>query len=107
MSNNRSNCVQHDYCLIIIVLFTKSEERAHADTVCCARCSQISYNYHCQLWFPLIAQLVEQWTVVCVVIHRSLVQIRLKGQSFFACNQAHVKKRWFGTPTGQTINGPS
>ena len=28
---------------------------------------------------PLIAQLVEQWTVVCAEIHWSLVQIRLKG----------------------------
>ena len=31
---------------------------------------------------PLIAQLVEQWTVVFVVIHWSLVQVRLKGFYF-------------------------
>ena len=28
---------------------------------------------------PSIAQLVERWTVVVIVIHRSLVQIRLEG----------------------------
>ena len=31
---------------------------------------------------PSIAQLVERWTVVEVVIHRSLVQIRLEGFLF-------------------------
>ena len=32
---------------------------------------------HCS--HPSIAQLVERWTVVEVVIHRSLVRIRLEG----------------------------
>ena len=38
---------------------------------------------------PSIAQLVERWTVVEVVIHRSLVQIRLEGffsSSFYDYN---------------------
>lgn len=33
---------------------------------------------------PLIAQLVERWTVVVLVIHRSLVRIRLKGLFFLS-----------------------
>ena len=33
---------------------------------------------------PSIAQLVERWTVVEVVIHRSLVRIRLEGCNIFA-----------------------
>ena len=33
--------------------------------------------------YPSIAQLVERWTVEVVVIHRSLVRIRLEGLSFF------------------------
>ena len=32
---------------------------------------------------PSIAQLVERWTVEVVVIHRSLVQIRLEGSNLF------------------------